>query len=164
MCTLPFSYTLIRSLPDDPEFVLSDTGCFMLLIRYWERITSIIWSRSSLLLDHLFSVFSISFLFHFFHDSMQWTHSCFIPLFICYHAWMFICDIVVMLIYHSDYVACSSYFRLNVYAWSIFLVYIHCRFSSRLRFHVFWEAGRDNFISIHVTNIAHWQIIILVLH
>ena len=33
---------------------------------------------------------------------------------------MFICDIAVMLIYHSDYIACSDYFRLSVYAWGIF--------------------------------------------
>ena len=64
--TSSFSYTLIRSLPDDPEFARPDTRCFMLLIRYWERITGILRSRSSLLLDHFFSVFSTSSLFHSF--------------------------------------------------------------------------------------------------
>jgi len=48
--TFSFSYTLIRSLPDDPEFVRPDTGCFMSLIRYWERIISILRSWSSLLI------------------------------------------------------------------------------------------------------------------
>jgi len=40
---------------------------------------------------------------------------------------MFICDIAVMLIYHSDYIACSGYFRLSVYAWGIFLTNIYRR-------------------------------------
>jgi len=54
------------------------------------------------------------------------------------------------LYYCSDYwllwfrfIACSGYFRLNVYMWGIFLAYIRRRLSSRLRFRVFWEAGRD---------------------
>jgi len=51
--------------------------------------------------------------------------------------------IAVVLIYHSDYKACSCYFRLSVYAWGIFLAYIRCRLSSRLRFPVFWEAAYD---------------------
>jgi len=28
---------------------------------------------------------------------------------------MFICDITVILIYYSDYIACSGHFRLSVY-------------------------------------------------
>jgi len=67
-----------------------------------------------------------------------------IPLFICYHVWMFICDIAAILIYHSDFLACSGYFRLSVYTWGIFLAYIRRRFSLRLCFHVFGEAGRDS--------------------
>ena len=50
-----------------------------------------------------------------------------------------------MLILHNDYIACSDYFRLSVYTWDIILVYICRRLSSWLRFHVFWEAGRDSF-------------------
>ena len=49
----------------------------------------------------------------------------------------------MILIYHFDYIAWSGYFRLSVYKWGIFLAYIRRRFSSRLRFHVFWKAGRD---------------------
>ena len=45
--------------------------------------------------------------------------------------------------YHSDYIACSGYFRLSMHTWGILLAYIRRRLSSRLRFHVFWEAGRD---------------------
>ena len=30
-----------------------------------------------------------------------------------------------------------------MYTWGIFLAYKRRRLSSRLRFHVFWEAGRD---------------------
>ena len=50
------------------------------------------------LIDHLFSVFFVTSLFHCFHDSMHWTDACSIPLFICYHVWIFICYIVMMLI------------------------------------------------------------------
>ena len=42
------------------------------------------------------------------------------------------------------YIICSCHFRLSVYTWGIFLTYIHHRFSSRLHFYVFWEAGRDD--------------------
>ena len=42
------------------------------------------------------------------------------------------------------FITCSGYFRLSVYTWVIFLTYIRRRLSSRLRFRVFWEAGRDN--------------------
>ena len=48
---------------------------YLLLIRLLERITGILRSQSSLLLDYLFSVFSVSSLFHRFHDSMHWTHA-----------------------------------------------------------------------------------------
>ena len=41
-----------------------------------------------------------------------------------------------------DFIACSGYFRLCMYTWDIFLAYIYRRLSSRLRFHVFWEARR----------------------
>ena len=44
-----------------------------------------------------------------------------------------------------DFITCSGYFRLSVYAWGIFLAYIRRRPSSRLRFRVFWEAGRDTY-------------------
>jgi len=41
------------------------------------------------------------------------------------------------------FITCSGYFRLSVYTWGILLVYIRRRLSSRLPFHVFWEAGHD---------------------
>ena len=41
------------------------------------------------------------------------------------------------------FIAYSGYFRLSVYTWGFLLAYIRRRLSSRLRFHVFWEAGRD---------------------
>ena len=130
-----YSYTFTR-ISDSLDLHIKICG-YLLLIRYWERITGVLRSQGSLLLDHLFSVFSVSFLFYCFHDSMHWTLACSLPLFICYHVWIFICGIAVMLIYHNDYITCSGYFRLNVYAWGIFLAYISRRLSSRLRFHVF---------------------------
>ena len=42
-----------------------------------------------------------------------------------------------------DFIPFSCYFRLSVCAWGILLTYIRRWLSSRLRFHVFWEAGRD---------------------
>jgi len=68
-------------------------------------------------------------------------NACSIPLFICYHMWIF------MYYYSgvSDYIPYSDYFRLSVYTWGILLVYIRRRLLSRLCFHVFWEAGRDSF-------------------
>ena len=46
-----------------------------------------------------------------------------------------------MLILHSDYITCSSYFRLSVYTWGILLAYIRRRLLSRLRFLVFGKQG-----------------------
>ena len=58
---------------------------------------------------------------------------------------MLICDIVVIVdLLWFRFIACSGYFRLSVYTWGIFLTYIRRQLLSRLRFHVFWEAGRDN--------------------
>jgi len=83
----------------------------------------------------------------FFIPSLSWFYALdlclFHFLFDYHHVRMFICDIAVILIYYSNYIACSGYFRLSVYAWVFFLAYIRRRFSSRLRFHIFWEAGRD---------------------
>ena len=57
---------------------------------------------------------------------------------------MLICDIAVIIdLLWLRFIACSGYFRLSVYTWGIFLAYIRRRLSSRLCFHVFWEAGRD---------------------
>ena len=44
------------------------------------------------------------------------------------------------MILHSDFITCLGYFRLSVCAWGIFLANIRRRLSSRLCFHVFWEA------------------------
>jgi len=56
----------------------------------------------------------------------------------------FIYIIAVILIYGRDFITCSGYFRLSVYRWGILLAYIRRRLSSRLHFHVFLKAGRDN--------------------
>ena len=64
-------------------------------------------------------------------------------VFIWYHVWTSICNIPVILIYHSRlfYIACSDYFRLSVYTWGILLAYIHRRLSSRLLFMYFGKRG-----------------------
>jgi len=75
------------------------------------------------------------------HDTR--LNAYFIPLFICYHVWTFICTVAVILLHHSNYTACSDYSRLSVYTWSILLAFICQRPSSWLHFHIFWETGRD---------------------
>jgi len=56
----------------------------------------------------------------------------------------FICYIVVTILpLLLIYITYLGHFRLSVYMWGIFLVYVHHRLSSRLRSYVFWEAGHD---------------------
>ena len=52
------------------------------------------------------------------------------PLFVCCHVWLFIYYTAVLSCYHSDYIACSGYFRLSVYKWTPRV------YTSRLQFHV----------------------------
>jgi len=100
-----------------------------------------------------FSLFDSGILTSFYSCFFTFLYSCisdlvFIPaLFIWYHVWMLICDIAVIddLLWFR-FITCSGYIRLSVYTWGIFLAYIHHRLSLRLRFHVFWEAGRDNIV------------------
>jgi len=68
-----YSHTFTRS-SDSLDLHIQICGS-LLLIRFLERITGILRSQSSLLLGHFFSVFSVSSLFHRFHDSMHWTHA-----------------------------------------------------------------------------------------
>ena len=78
-------------------------------------------------------------------NSYTWLTTYFIFLFICYHVLLFICYIAVLSYHHSDYIACSGYFRLSVYSWGIFLTYIRHRLSSRLRFTYFGKRGGQSF-------------------
>ena len=124
---------------------------YLLLIRYLERITCILRSWSSLTWYpfSVFSFFSLLLLLSWFYA----LDSClFHFLFICYNVRIFICDIAVILIYHSDYIACSVYFRLSVYTWGIFLVYIRHRLSLWLYFHAFCEARCDT-----IAQILRWK-------
>ena len=64
--------------------------------------------------------------------------------FFLYHGWMLICDFAVIVdLLWFRFITCSGYIRFSVYTWGIFLAYMRCRLSSRLHFHIFWEAGRD---------------------
>ena len=70
-----------------------------------------------------------------------------------YHPMSFICSllscvdiymcITVIMIYYNFFIACSCYFILSMYTWGILLAYLRRQLSSRLRFHVLWQAGRD---------------------
>ena len=48
------------------------------------------------------------------------------------------------IIYSLNLYLISGYLSLSAYAWGVFLAYMRRRLSSRLRFSVFWEAGRDS--------------------
>ena len=113
----------------------------ILLIRYLERITHLTRCLKFSLRDYRYSYFLLFLSFPLIPYIR--LNACSIPLFICYHMWTFICTAAVILIHHSDYIACSGYFRFSVYMWGILLAFIHRRLLSRLRFHIFWEAGRD---------------------
>ena len=135
-----YSYTFTRS-SNSLNLYIQICG-YLLLIKYLERITGILRNLEFSLFDYRYSCLtfiSVDSLF-----SIYLTFSChFIPLFICYHVWTFICIVAVLSYYHSDYIACSCYSRFSVYTWGILLAYIRRGLSSRLRSHVFWEARRD---------------------
>ena len=109
-------------------------GYFLLLIRYLERITRVTRSLEFSLFDYWYSYFVLFLSFPLI--PYIWLNACFIP-----HS--SICVIAVILIQHSDCIACSGYFRFSVYTWGILLAYIRRWLSLQLRFHVFREAGRD---------------------
>ena len=80
---------------------------------------------------------------YFIHVILSISHTIVISL--LYSSAIIVLDIYVILQWHwfivVDFITCSGYFRLSVCAWGIFLAYIRHQLSSRLRFHVFWEAG-----------------------
>jgi len=114
---------------------------YLLLIMYSVRSTSILRSQSSLSRSPFLDIFSLlySIVFIILCIGLMLVLFLYSSVILCAHLYV----IAVILIYHGDYIACSSYFRLSVYTWGIFLAYICRRLSLRLRFHVFWEAGRD---------------------
>ena len=147
ICTCTSPFILTHSLGVLTLWICTSRSLHViLLIRYLERIIGISRSLEFSLFDYWCSQF---LLFHLFLDF--WfigLITCFIFLFICYHVWSFICYIAELSCHHSYYIACSGYFRISVYTWGIFLTYIRYRLSSRLRFHVFCEAGHDKFCSL----------------
>ena len=112
---------------------------YLLLIRYLERITYILRNLKFSLFDYRYSCLTFIYVESLFSIYITFAYH-FIPLFICYHEWMFIFTVAVLSYYHSNYIVCSVYFRLSVYTWRVFLAYIRRRLSPRLRFHVFWKA------------------------
>jgi len=95
----PFSYTLIRSLPDDPEFVRLDIRCFILLIRCSMRLDMLQGARFSFYLFWYYCLPFHSYWFCSFPDSLYIAISRYsFFVFMWYHVWAFICSIVVILI------------------------------------------------------------------
>ena len=88
--TFPFSYTLIRSFPDDPRFARPDTGCFMLLIRCSMRLNILRGAGVSLYLFWYYCILFHSCCFYSFLDSLYITIShysffAFIWYHVCYY-------------------------------------------------------------------------------
>ena len=123
MCVhLPFySYTFTRSSGSlNLHIQIFD---YLLLIRYLERITCILRSQISLAW-HPFSVFSYFFSFIPIAFMILCLGLMLVPF--PFHMLSYVnvyCDIAVILIYHSAFIACSGCFRFSVYTWGIFLVY-----------------------------------------
>ena len=92
-------------------------------IYYWSYIwrrSQTSWGAGVLLLNHPFSIFSCFSLFLL----LSWFYaldSCLFHFFsyviMCEHLYIVI---AVILIYYSDYIACSGYFKLSACVWSIF--------------------------------------------
>ena len=139
-------YTLIESLSDDSRFACPDIRCFTFLIRCTIRLDMLrgtevfLSTHSDIIISFFYSCWFCSFL-----DSLYIAISHhFFSVFICYHVWMLICDIAVIMIHFSRFfIACSDYFRLSVYTWGILLAYIRRWLSLRLYFPIIWEAGCD---------------------
>jgi len=139
-CTLLSFYTLIRPLSDDPEFKHRGIGVYS-IDQMFDEIVCIVRSPELLSVDHQYSCF-LSFLL--FPDSIYIKLNIYsILLFIFYHVWTVICDIIVIVIYHSRFIACSGYLRLSAYT-GVFFLSICRRLSSHLCFNVFWKGWRDS--------------------
>ena len=141
--TFPFTHTLIRSLLTilNLHIQILDVLCSCSGV-HWactlcEELEFLSFG-SGILISRVFLLFS---------DSRYISDSVFISvLFIWYHAWMLIYDIAVIVdLLWFRFITYSGYLKLSTYAWGIFLAYMRRRLSSRLRFHVFWEAGRDSY-------------------
>ena len=148
MCIFPvYSYTFTRS-SDSLNLHIQICG-YLLLIRYLERITCVTRRWSLSFLDYRYSCSFIHVISWFYLYRIQLSFS------FLYSSVIIMLDILYVILQWYwfivvDFVACSAYFRLSVYAWGIFLAYIRHRPSSRLRFSVFWEAGRDRvFVFCH---------------
>jgi len=96
----------------------------ILLIRYLERITDILRSQSSRTRSSILGILLLLFILIVIMIMCIGLIAYSFPLFIYYHVWSFICYIAVLSYHHSDYIACSGYFKLSLYTWSILLVYI----------------------------------------
>jgi len=106
-----------------------------------------------------FSLLILAFLSFFYSYFCTFLDSCisdsvFISdLFIWFNAWILLCDIAVIVdLFWFKFITCSGYFILSAYAWGIFFMYICCRLSSRLRFHVFWKVRRDTCSALEKNN------------
>ena len=129
ICTCTFQFILTHSL-----------GILTLWICIFRSVANYCWSGIGEDRRHLdehwvlfirLLVFSLSFIPVISFDSKYIGLTVYsILFFICYHVWLFICHIAVLSCHYSDYIVCSGYFRLSVYAWGIFLAYIRRDFDS----------------------------------
>jgi len=141
--TFSITHTLIRSLLMTLDSHVQGVGHLLILFRH-SCDRRLVRCRSFPLID---SGIRVSYVFLLFHDSRYIYirfSLYFSSLFIWYHAWILVCNIAVIVdLLWFRFIPCSGNFRLSLYMGDSFLAYIHRRLSSWLRFHIFWEAGRE---------------------
>ena len=106
MHLFPFSYTLIGSLSDDPGFAHPDW-----MFDFIDQVFMSSRTWSFLLFDS--GIISFTPVVPF--DSLYWTQCLFYSFIHLRSCVDIICIIAAILVYHSNYIACSGYFRLSVY-------------------------------------------------
>ena len=135
------SYTLTGSLSDDPRFARSDIRCFVSIVQVF--IETVCFARSWTLPIRFWYSFLSLFLLLFCDSCISHLASL-----------LFLISFEIMcsnyIYYCSDrwllwlkFIPYSGYFKLSAYTWGIFLAYMRRPLLSRLRCHVFWEAGHD---------------------
>jgi len=144
ICTFTFPFILTHSLGVLTPYICVSRS---MAIYYWSGIwrgSHAFWGALSSLCSKL--VLSLYFIPVVSCDSRYIGLIAYsFPLFICYHVWLFISYIAMLSCHHSNYIICSGYFRLSIYAGGIFLANIRRWLSLRLCFHIFWEAEWTEF-------------------
>ena len=147
--TFSFTHTLIRSLMTTLDSHVQDFWTLSYIVQVFVWSYALRGAGVSLILI----IGILDLLLMLFPDSI-FSHPVVIlfSLFICYHCVRYLYVILQWYWFIMvDFIACSGYLRLIAYMWGIFLAYMRRRPSSRLRFRIFWEAGRDRYTMMNCT-------------